>query len=246
MQHKDEWVPTKFHFRRGKLKASRNKKEVGVGSRLATNITAHFYQKMLTDHAKGNLLDLGCGNVPLYAAYKDLVEDNYCVDWQGSLHTNKYLDQDADLNQKLPLDSDKFDTIILSSVLEHIRQPEQLVGEMNRVLKKGGKLLLNVPFYYCLHEVPHDYFRYTRYALESMLNDSGFNIVSIETSGGVPEVLCDIYAKNISAIPLIGVPFAKCIQWSTWGFVRTKPGRKLSVKTANKFPFGYCIVAEKI
>ena len=103
MKNKENWLPTKFVYRNGKLKASRDKKEVAVSSRLATNITAEFYQKELSNYARGKLLDLGCGNVPLYATYKDLVEDNFCVDWQDSMHLNKYLDLNADLNKPLEL-----------------------------------------------------------------------------------------------------------------------------------------------
>jgi hypothetical protein len=43
VKNKENWLPTKFFYGNGKLKASRDKKEVTVSSRLATNITAEFY-----------------------------------------------------------------------------------------------------------------------------------------------------------------------------------------------------------
>lgn len=245
MQNINEWKPTKFQYRRGKWRSSLNTTEVGISSRLAANLIASYYESALKKHARGNLLDLGCGNVPLYDCYKDLIEENWCVDWDNSLHSNKFLDQVADLNKPLEIESERFDTIILSSVLEHIRQPELLISEMNRVLKPGGKALLNQPFMYWLHEEPHDYFRYTEYSLKSMLEDNGFELTSIEPYGGVPEVMTDIWAKTTAPIPFVGKPYAAFIQWCTLVFVRTKFGKKISIKTARKFPLGYFVVAQK-
>ena len=246
MKNKENWLPTKFVYRNGKLKASRDKKEVTVSSRLATNITAEFYQKELSNYAKGKLLDLSCGNVPLYATYKDLVEDNFCVDWQDSMHLNKYLDLNADLNKPLELSDNEFDVIITSSVLEHIRRPELMMSEMARVLKPKGVMLLNVPFYYCIHEEPHDYFRYTEFALQSMTEEVGMKVLSLKATGGAPEIIADIFAKNLKVIPLIGKPLVRFIHWSTWVFVHTGIGRKISNKTAKKFPLGYTVIAEKV
>mgnify|MGYP006101840323 FL=1 len=246
MKNIENWLPTKFDFRRGKLKASKHSKQVCASSRLITNLIGKFYQRELTNHAKGKLLDLGCGYVPLYSAYKDLIDDNYCVDWADSIHKNDFLDLIADLNEPLEIDSQSFDTIVLSDVLEHIRKPELLWNEMYRVLKKEGKLLMNVPFYYWLHEEPYDYFRYTKHALKAMAEEAGFKIISINPIGGVPEVLADIFSKNIKVIPLIGKPIVKFIQWSTWIFIHTGLGRKYSKKSANKFPYGYTVIAEKI
>lgn len=245
MQNIQAWKPTKFQFRRGKWRASSNASEVGISSRLVANIIAENYERSLKEHARGKLLDLGCGNVPLYACYKDYIEDNWCVDWDNSLHSNQFLDQIADLNQPLEMDDNQFDTIILSSVLEHIRKPELLISEMSRILKPGGKALLNQPFMYWLHEVPHDYYRYTEYALKSMLEDHGFELISIEPYGGVPEVLTDIWAKTTAAIPFVGKPYAAFIQWCTLVFVRTRFGKKISKKTARKIPLGYFVVAQK-
>ena len=73
MRDSDKWQATKFVYRRGKLRASLDEKEVGPGSRLAADLTAEFYNQSLLEHAKGHLLDLGCGKAPLFASYKELV-----------------------------------------------------------------------------------------------------------------------------------------------------------------------------
>ena len=196
MKDSEKWQAGKFVYRKGKLVASRNLEEVGLASRLIAGIVAARYDTNLRKHARGRLLDLGCGKVPLYEAYKDLVTDNVCVDWPNCLHENRHVDHKCDLNQELHFESGEFDTIILSDVLEHIREPALLWSEMSRVLSEGGKILMNVPFYYWLHEQPHDYYRYTEFALQRFVEMSGLRLVVLEPIGGAPEVVVDVFFQD--------------------------------------------------
>lgn len=246
MHNKDKWLPSKYVFRNGKLRASKNKNEVSIFSRVIADLVANFYFTYLGKYAKGKLLDLGCGHVPLYNAYKNFIEDNICIDWDNSYNKNIYLDYSADLNLKLPLNDNDFDTIILSDVLEHIKNPFSLWEEMNRVLKQDGTLLMNVPFYYALHEEPYDYFRYTKHSLKSMAEDNGFHVLYLEPIGGIPEILADIISKSLSQIPLFGNVLALVIQQLTWIFINTKIGKKISNVSSHKFPFGYTMIARKV
>ena len=44
MKNKEKWYPTKYLFnKKGKLRASKNEKYVGVGSRLMVDKIAEFY-----------------------------------------------------------------------------------------------------------------------------------------------------------------------------------------------------------
>jgi hypothetical protein len=96
MQNKEHWRPSKFIYKNGKLIGSRDPAEVGVSSRLIADIIASFYDQHLKRYARGRLLDLGCGKVPLFATYHDLVTEVICVDWGNSLHENCYLDLELD------------------------------------------------------------------------------------------------------------------------------------------------------
>jgi len=40
MKNQDKWRPTKFVHKNGKLRASRDRREVGVGSRLVADLVA--------------------------------------------------------------------------------------------------------------------------------------------------------------------------------------------------------------
>lgn len=225
--------------------ASRDTREVGLASRLSADVIADCYQRHLPEHAGGRLLDLGCGKVPLYATYKNLVADCVCVDWANTAHKNEHLDQECDLTQSLPFADGEFDTIILSDVLEHIPTPERLCGEMGRSLSANGKLIMNVPFYYWLHEEPHDYYRYTEFALRRLVDLAGMELVLLESTGGTPEVLADILAKLLVRVPLVGRLLAIAVQSMTMWFVGTRFGGNVSRATRMRVPLGYFLVAVK-
>jgi len=225
--------------------ASRDTKEVNVASRLMADIIAESYEKALKLHARGKLLDLGCGKVPLYEAYKKYITKNICVDWESTLHKNEYLDLECDINKELPFEQNEFDTVILSDVLEHIPEPEHLLKEISRVLAHGGKLIMNVPFYYWIHEQPHDYYRYTEFALKRLMKNAGLVLVEFKVIGGPLEILADIIAKNVQSLPLVGSSLAILAQKITYIFAKTTVGQKISNGRSELFPFGYFLVATK-
>ena len=245
MKNANAWRPSKYVFRNGVLAGSRDRAEVGVGSRLISDLIARAYEINLPKHASGRLLDLGCGKVPLYLAYKSLVAENVCVDWQNTLHKNEYLDHECDLTVALPFAGESFDTIILSDVLEHIPEPALLWQEIARLLTAKGKLLMNVPFYYSIHEQPHDYYRYTEFGLRRFVEAAGLRLLDLEAIGGAPEIVADIFAKNILRLPYAGAPLSMFSQWMTHWLVTTGPGARISRATRSNFPIAYFLVAEK-
>lgn len=245
MKQKNNWTTRKYVADRGRWRASRDTSVVAVGSRLVADITAAWYAILLPQYAHGRLLDLGCGTVPLYAMYQPYVQENICVDWGGSFHHTQHLDHELDLNQPLPFASGEFDTIILSDVLEHIAEPRALWVEMARLLAPNGRIILNVPFFYCLHECPHDYYRYTRFALQRFAETSGLTVIQLQATGGSVEVFADMLAKHFQFIPWIGKAMAMSIQWLALQLGRTRIGQRIATKTAAAFPFGYVMVVGK-
>lgn len=234
------WTPSKFEFRRGQLRATRNRDELAVSSRLIADLVARWYGTVLPAHATGRLLDLGCGKVPLFEAYRQTTESVTCVDWRDGPH----IDQACDLTAPLPLPSASFDTIILSDVLEHLPEPALLWAEMARLLTPGGKVLLNVPFFYQIHEEPHDYYRYTRFALARFAETNGFQIVSLEVVGGGVEVLSDLIGKLLKFCRM--PPLSALSQIVAIAYSRTSIARSLAVKTGERIPLGYGMIAKRL
>jgi len=48
-------------------------------------------------------------------------------------------------NGELPYESEEFDIVLASHVLEHIPNPGKIISEMGRVLKKGGHMVIGTP-----------------------------------------------------------------------------------------------------
>jgi len=245
MLNSENWEPSKYVFANGKLRASRNTKELSVGSRLITDSVATLYQQYIPLHAKGRLLDLGCGKVPLFELYRPHVAENICADWANSLHKNSHLDLECDLSARLPFPDASFDTVILSDVLEHIPEPMALWREIDRLLVPGGVLLMNVPFFYWLHEEPHDFYRYTEFALRRFAQSTSFQILELKTVGGLPEILADLAGKVAAKVPVMGPAVTRLIQATVAWFVRGNFGRHVSATTSKKFPQGYFMVVRK-
>ena len=245
MRHAERWRPSKYVQRGSRLVASRDVAELGIGSRLVAGAVAARYAEALPRYARGRLVDLGCGKVPLYAAYRGLVSEVTCVDWAASAHAGLHLDAVVDLGAPLPFADAAFDTIILADVLEHVPEPALLWREMARLLAPGGHALVNVPFLYGVHEAPHDYGRYTAFALRRFADQAGLQVRVLVTVGGSLHVLADLLAKHFAHLPLAGAPLAAGVQAVVAALDRTAWGRRFAERSAERFPLGYFMVAEQ-
>jgi SAM-dependent methyltransferase len=84
----------------------------------------------------------------------------------------------------LPLQNGTFDCVILMNVLEHVPNPVEVIKELSRVLRLGGELYIAVPFSLREHQIPYDFYRYTRYGLTYLLNEAGFKVEYVSPVGG--------------------------------------------------------------
>jgi len=152
----------------------------------------------------------------------------------------------VDLGGKLPFEDESFDTILLTDVLEHLAEPVAALGEAARILRLGGKLIIGVPFFYWVHEAPHDYHRYTEFAMQRMCQLSGLGVVDLQAYGGLPEILCDLTAKAFELLPrplpLILRPIHTAVSLLDYTWL----ARKLSERSKRVFPLGYMVVAQKL
>lgn len=132
---------------------------------------------------KGVLADLGCGPRPFKLDILKYADTYTGVDWKNSLHDTT-ADIIEDLNQPLAIDSQSFDSVVSFEVLEHLCEPQMMLKEANRILKKSGVFMLSMPFQWWVHEEPWDYQRFTRYGLEYQLKKAGFTDIVIEETTG--------------------------------------------------------------
>jgi SAM-dependent methyltransferase len=67
------------------------------------------------------------------------------------------------------------DALIACSVLEHIRKPWLAAEEIGKVLRPGGMAFIQTHHTYPLHAYPHDYWRFSREAMETLFSEeNGF------------------------------------------------------------------------
>jgi SAM-dependent methyltransferase len=86
--------------------------------------------------------------------------------------------------QRMPFPEASFDAAINVVTLEHVREPARVVEELARVLSPGGRLLLIAPHEWEEHQQPHDYYRYTRYGLQYLMERAGFVEIQVQPVGG--------------------------------------------------------------
>jgi len=125
------------------------------------------------------VLDLGCGERPYADLFDGLEVLGVDLDREGA---------SPDLIASalaLPLPAACVQMVFSAQVIEHVADPAQMLAECARVLVPGGALVLSGPFWWPLHEEPHDYFRYTRHGLAALLaHKQAFDRVRIEPDCG--------------------------------------------------------------
>ena len=86
----------------------------------------------------------------------------------------------SDLTKKLKIKSNKYNNILLFNVLEHLPEYRIALSQINRILKKKGKIIGSTPFIYQIHGAPKDYFRFTKEFFEFELKKQKFNNIKVQ------------------------------------------------------------------
>lgn len=166
--------------------------------------------KQNSSYITGKCMDFGCGTKPYRKLFK--VEDYVGVEIETEHKDNDIVYYDG---QTIPFEDNLFDSIISSEVFEHVINIEDIVKELYRVLKKGGYMLVTVPFVYPRHCWPNDYRRYTSQGLKKLLTDAGFEVVKYNTSSNyikcIYELKNNYIAENIYGKNKITSGIAKCL-----------------------------------
>lgn len=150
-------------------------------------------------HARGTLLDIGCGNKPFAEMFKHRISKHIGCDVVQSSESR------ADvmcLATDLPFKDGSYDTVLLTQVIEHVADHRSLLHEAFRVLKARGVLILSGPMYWPLHEEPYDFFRFTEHGLRFLLKTSGFTEIEVVADGGHWALCGQVLVHTISATRL--------------------------------------------
>lgn len=189
------------------------------------------------------ILDLGCGSKPYY--HENIKGSIVCLD---IAKTSKiHLVSDAD---KLPFKPNSFDKVISVNSFYYFKNPFNVVKSINTILKKDGKLILIVPFFYPIHDAPDDKYRFTEYGLKTLLEEN-FKIEKIKPIGGIFNQPAVILHSLIKGIPLLFTKeirkFIQILTYVLWPFyIVTQLFSILDVLDITKrYPTYYFVVAKK-
>lgn len=136
-------------------------------------------------------LDCGCGNQPFRKA---IVNHGYQYE---SLDVTQNSFGSVDYICALDCHGDEFRAVIqkryafvlATEVLEHVSDWNAAFVNIAACLQPGGYVLLTAPFFYPLHEEPHDYCRPTVHQFEKYSRNAGLDIVSIKKLGSSVDVI---------------------------------------------------------
>lgn len=98
----------------------------------------------LCRHLTGRVLDVGCGLGDLLAYRPGTVGvdvNAHTVAWCRKNNLDAHVMQP----DVLPFPVSSFDGVVLDNVLEHLADPEPLLGEIRRVLAPSGRIVVGVP-----------------------------------------------------------------------------------------------------
>jgi len=198
---------------------------------------------LVTQNARGRFIDLGCGDMPYRRTIEPIVDVYHSLDYIPRASNVDFI---GDIQSMTQIPDNTYDSAMCLEVLEHIPQPQQALNEAFRILKPGGTLVLSVPHLSRLHELPNDYFRFTRYGLNYLLKKSGFSVQAIYERGGLLSFLGHQVALIMFLI-IWGIPGIKHVAFILNALINTIPVFYLDrwLKSDRLFPMGYTVVASK-
>ena len=112
-------------------------------------------------------------------------------------------------------------------------------GGYQGILKNGGIIIGSVPYHIRPHQIPHDYHRYTAYAIKRYLQDAGFSEIRIAPVGRKKEVASLAIKWAFTGLRTMKATIIRKIIFKLISFEKS-----LEELSTNN-PAGYCFVATK-
>jgi SAM-dependent methyltransferase len=134
----------------------------------------YSFLKSNSNFLSGKLLDFGCGSKP-YEKFFNNSNDYVGVEVSGNkknLKSDIYYD-----GITLPFADNTFDSVLCTEVFEHVEQLDDVIIELYRVLKPGGRMIVTTPFMCIEHEMPYDFRRFTFNGLVNLMKKNNFKIL---------------------------------------------------------------------
>jgi 2-polyprenyl-3-methyl-5-hydroxy-6-metoxy-1,4-benzoquinol methylase len=132
------------------------------------------------DKIHGQVLDVGVGQ---WTFSRNLFSDK-CTYTATDCFADENIDVVSDIHTLTQtFESEQFDFVLCTDVMEHIPNPALAIEQLYTVLKPGGTLLMTTPFNYPIHTTDEvkDYWRFTDTGLKTLLHR--FSQVDVTPNG---------------------------------------------------------------
>ena len=117
---------------------------------------------------KLKVLDVGCGDKFLKVPFEK----------KGFLYQGIDIDIIDFNNEQFPFTNSSFDIVVSLAVIEHIKNVDNFLNEIARILKKGGYIFFSTPNWSCTYKNFYDDYThvkpYTKKSLSKILSDFNF------------------------------------------------------------------------
>ncbi len=123
------------------------------------------------------VLDAGSGRSPYRELFRHACYES--ADFQKVDKTATGSTYTCDL-ASIPVEDGRFDCVVFNQVMEHLPEPKQVLAELRRVLRTGGRMIYTGPLFYEEHEQPYDFYRYTQFGLRHLFGAAGFSIERLD------------------------------------------------------------------
>jgi SAM-dependent methyltransferase len=190
------------------------------------------------------ILDVGCGEKPYYPLFSEAAE------YVGAdVVDGPQVDVVCPL-EALAFEDARFDVVLCTQVLEHVRDPLASLREAARVLKPGGVLFASTHGTYPFHPHPTDYWRWTQDGLRALMDDAGsFDVEELVPQRGSIACLGLLVANYVemaatsARLGMLGRPVVATVNT----VARALDGRtpRLSYPSPNTLVANFLVVARK-
>ena len=170
-----------------------------------SHMTRWMQEKGIPGLRPGRLLDYGCGGQPFRGMVEPHVAGYAAVDVEPVPGVR--IDHIIGPGDPLPYGAGEFATVLSTQVLEHVADPARYLDECARVLQPQGRLILFAPMQWRHHEVPWDYWRFTRFGLTLALERAGFAVLTIDPCGGCFTLIGQILLNHLWEKRLVRRPW---------------------------------------
>lgn len=164
---------------------------------IVLSLLNNWITNIALEQASGVLLDYGCGGQPYRSLFETRVSQYIGADVEAAIGIK--LDLIIEPEAPLALASQSVDTILSTQTLEHVLHFRRYLAECRRLLRPSGHLILTVPMQWRMHEVPFDYWRFTKYGVLAALEEQGLEVIHLSPCGGAWALLGQLLNSHLAA-----------------------------------------------